>query len=101
MAKPFADRTGNGGHIHFHLADAKTGANVFEGDDDSAGLGLSKTALYFIGGVLEHAKALCAVTSPTVNCYKDFKQAQLYLDPVPDLLGHRHSLVMVIITAPK
>ena len=70
MAKPFGDRTGNGGHIHFHLADAKTGANVFEGNDDSAGLGLSKTALYFIGGVLEHAKALCAVTSPTVNCYK-------------------------------
>ena len=70
MAKPFADRTGNGGHIHFHLADAKTGVNVFEGNDDSAGLGLSKIALYFIGGILKHAKALCAVTSPTVNCYK-------------------------------
>ena len=68
MAKPFTDRTGNGGHIHFHLADAKTGVNVFEGSEDSAGLGLSKTALYFIGGILEHARALCAVTSPTVNC---------------------------------
>ncbi len=70
MPKPFADRTGNGGHVHFHLARASDGTNVFEGDADGRGLGLSKTALHFVGGVLEHARALCAVTSPTVNCYK-------------------------------
>ena len=70
MPKPFADRTGNGGHIHFHLAAAEDESNVFEGDADAYGLGLSETALHFIGGILEHARALCAVTSPTVNCYK-------------------------------
>ena len=70
MPKPFGDRTGNGGHIHFHMEDAATGTNVFKGDADDAGLGLSEMALHFIGGVLEHAAALCAVSSPTVNCYK-------------------------------
>lgn len=70
MPKPFGDRTGNGGHIHFHVARTDDAVNVFEGDADSKGLGLSEMALHFIGGVLEHARALCAVTSPTVNCYK-------------------------------
>lgn len=70
MPKPFADRTGSGLHIHFHVADAKSGRNLFTGDADRHGLGLSEFALHFLGGVLHHARALCAVTSPTVNCYK-------------------------------
>ena len=70
MAKPFADRTGSGGHIHFHVADAQTGENVFLDEDDPQGLGLSEFAYNFIGGIFEHAAALCCVTSPTVNCYK-------------------------------
>ena len=70
MPKPFSDRTGNGGHIHFHMEGAASGSNIFKGDADGHGLGLSETALHFIGGVLEHAPALCAVASPTVNCYK-------------------------------
>ena len=70
MAKPFSDKTGNGGHIHFHLADAKTGENLFLDHDDPRGLGLSTMAYNFIGGILEHAQALCAINSPTVNCYK-------------------------------
>ena len=70
MAKPFGDRTGSGGHVHYHVADAATGDNLFLDDDDPQGLGLSEMAYHFIGGVLEHAPALCAVTSPTVNCYK-------------------------------
>jgi len=70
MAKPFSDKTGNGGHIHFHLADAKTGENLFLDHDDPRGLGLSTMAYHFIGGILAHAKALCAINSPTVNCYK-------------------------------
>lgn len=70
MPKPFADRTGSGAHIHFHLADAKTGENVFLDESDEYGLGLSELAYHFIGGVLAHAPALCCVTSPTVNCYK-------------------------------
>jgi glutamine synthetase len=70
MAKPFATRTGSGAHMHYHLADVESGANLFEDEDDRQGLGLSKLAYQFIGGVLAHAPAICAVTSPTVNCYK-------------------------------
>jgi glutamine synthetase len=70
MAKPFADRTGSGAHMHYHLADAETGRNLFAAEADARGLGLSELAYHFLGGVLAHARALCAVTSPTVNCYK-------------------------------
>ena len=70
MAKPFSTRTGSGAHMHYHLADAATGRNLFLDAADPRGLGLSTLAYHFIGGVLEHAPALCAVTSPTVNCYK-------------------------------
>ncbi len=72
MAKPFADRTGSGAHLHYHLADAENGHNLFAApvEADRHGLGLSELAYHFLGGVLVHARALCAVTSPTVNCYK-------------------------------
>jgi glutamine synthetase len=56
--------------MHYHLADANGGGNLFAADKDARGLGLSELAYHFLGGVLSHARALCAVTSPTVNCYK-------------------------------
>ena len=70
MPKPFSDRTGSGLHVHFHLADAEQGGCVFDDDADPRGLGCSELGYHFVGGVLQHARALCAVTSPTVNCYK-------------------------------
>jgi glutamine synthetase len=70
MAKPFADKTGSGGHLHFHVENAETGDNLFLDNDDEQGLGLSEFAYHFIGGIFDHARALAAVTSPTVNCYK-------------------------------
>jgi glutamine synthetase len=70
MAKPFSNRTGSGAHMHYHLADSSSGENLFLDPADRRGLGLSNLAYHFLGGVLEHAPALCAVTSPTVNCYK-------------------------------
>ena len=73
MAKPFAEQTGSGLHVHFHLADAETGEGVFEDLSDERGLGCSELAYHFVGGILHHARALCAVTSPTVNCYKRLK----------------------------
>jgi glutamine synthetase len=76
MAKPFADRTGSGAHMHYHLADAETGRNLFAADSDPRRLGLSEMAYHFLGGVLAHARALCAVTSPTVNCYKRLQVGQ-------------------------
>ena len=73
MAKPFADRTGSGLHIHFHLADAESGKCLFDDESDSRGLGCSEFGYHFVGGILKHARALCAVASPTVNCYKRLK----------------------------
>ena len=70
MAKPFADQTGSGAHFHFHLADAETGENRFTDLDDPRRLGSSRLAYHFVGGLCKHARALCAITSPTVNCYK-------------------------------
>jgi glutamine synthetase len=70
MPKPFANLTGNG--CHFHVSLWKDGENVFACDpaDDPRGLGLSKLAYNFIGGLKAHAKAYIAVTAPTVNSYK-------------------------------
>jgi glutamine synthetase len=76
MAKPFSDRTGSGAHMHYHLADAEGGRNLFAADKDRRCLGLSELAYYFLGGVLAHARALCAITSPTVNCYKRLQVGQ-------------------------
>jgi len=68
MAKPIIGQNGSGMHIHENLADLE-GRNLFY-DPKSKHFNLSDMALSFIAGQLEHAKALCAVTSPTVNSYK-------------------------------
>jgi len=65
MAKPFTDRTGSGLHAHYHLASAETGKSLFEDPSDRRGLGCSETAYLFLGGIFRHARALCAVSSPT------------------------------------
>ena len=76
MAKPFINQTGSGMHAHFHLADAETGKNLFTDHGDRRKLGLSELAYHFLGGVIHHARALCAVTSPTANCYKRLQLGQ-------------------------
>lgn len=72
MPKPFANRTGNGAHFNMSLADRAGGGNAFAcaKADDPRGLGLTKTGYHFIGGILRHGRALCAVLAPTVNSYK-------------------------------
>ena len=70
MAKPRVDRTGSGAHFNMSLADNATGENVFVSHDDPRRCGLSKLGYQFIGGVLKHAAAICAVAAPTVNSYK-------------------------------
>ncbi len=82
MAKPFSDRTGSGAHMHYHLADSKTGRNLFITDQDPRGLGLSELGYSFVAGVLTHARALCAITSPTVNCYKRLQIGQGLYSPL-------------------
>lgn len=68
MPKPFSNRTGNG--AHFHMSLWKGDRNLFPDPGDRQGLGLSKTAYHFIGGLLKHAKAYIALSAPTVNSYK-------------------------------
>jgi glutamine synthetase len=70
MPKPFANLTGNGLHFHQSLWDATSGTELFVDPDDTRGLGLSKMAYHYIGGLIEHAAALAAITCPTVNSYK-------------------------------
>jgi glutamine synthetase len=70
MPKPFDDRTGSGAHYNMSLADIHTGKNLFEASDDPRGCNLSELGYHFIGGVLKHAAAICAVIAPTVNSYK-------------------------------
>ncbi len=69
MPKPASDRTGNGMHFHLSIAD-ENGKNLFGDDSDANGMGLSKLAYHFCAGLLHHAKALCAISAPTVNSYK-------------------------------
>jgi glutamate---methylamine ligase len=66
MPKPFMNLTGSGCHMHVSLW--KDGKNLFEDGND--GLGLSRDAYKFIGGVMDAASELCSITNPTVNSYK-------------------------------
>ncbi|TKD51698.1 type I glutamate--ammonia ligase [Sphingomonas baiyangensis] len=65
MPKPIKDDNGSGMHTHFSIWDGKT--PLFAGDGYA---GLSDMCLYFIGGVIKHARALNAFTNPTTNSYK-------------------------------
>lgn len=68
MPKPFANRPGNGMHMHMSLGDGKT--NLFMDKSDPNGMDLSKLAYQFMAGILKHAPALAALCAPTVNSYK-------------------------------
>jgi glutamine synthetase len=68
MPKPFYGQFGAGLHTHVSLIDDEKVQNLFY--DRNGSYGLSEIALNFIAGILTHAKALVAVTNPTVNSYK-------------------------------
>ncbi len=64
MPKPFLEEAGSGLHIHLYLED-KNGKNIF-----ATPQGISDELRYFIGGVLKHARAMCAILNPSTNSYK-------------------------------
>jgi len=68
MPKPIATLTGNGCHAHVSVWNKTGKINLME--DKKGELGLSKLAYHFIGGLLEHAESLAAITNPVVNSYK-------------------------------
>ncbi len=78
MPKPFQDDFRSGNHFNMSLYDLETGDNAFEPELDlnpfakKYGMACSKLAYHFTAGLLKHAPAITAVTSPTYNSYQGF-----------------------------
>lgn len=73
MPKPVSTLNGSGMHLHHSLW--SNGRNMF--DDPAGYMGLSRTALHYIGGILRHARSITAIANPLVNSYKRLLPSEL------------------------
>ena len=91
MPKPFSQEAGSG--MHAHIALYKKGKNMLADENDP--MGLSQTAQYFIGGILEHSRGIAALANPTLNSYKRLIphfEAPIYIAWAPH---NRSSLIRI------
>lgn len=72
MPKPLPNLTGNGCHAHISVWDPTGETNLFAGagEGPTGEVGLSADGKHFLGGLMQHAQGLSALTNPTVNSYK-------------------------------
>ncbi|HEX3015781.1 MAG TPA: glutamine synthetase family protein [Desulfobacteria bacterium] len=90
MSKPVTDSNGSGAHVHHSLFD-EAGNNLFY--DPAKPDGLSDLCRWFIGGQLQHAAALCALSNPTINSYKRLKPYSFA--PTTPSWGYDHRCAMI------
>jgi glutamine synthetase len=96
MPKPFAEFPGAGCHVHISVEDARSGGDRFADPADARGIGLSELAYQFLGGLLEHADALCAIGAPTVNSYKRLQPGTWAPSIKGYGVGNRSAMVRVV-----
>lgn len=94
MPKIGADWWGSGLHVHLNLLDRR-GTNVFSGGRGSKQLGLSDEAIWFIGGLLRHMRALCAIGAPSVNSYRRLLPGRWNADAVAYGPGNRGAAIRI------
>ena len=93
MPKPLFGVAGSGMRLHISLF--KNGENAFYDADDPEGL--SDTCRYFIAGVMKHARAITAITNPTVNSYKRLVPG--YEAPIYIAWSHRNRSPLIRVPA--
>ncbi|MFL5047628.1 MAG: glutamine synthetase family protein [Xanthobacteraceae bacterium] len=92
MCRPrFANAFSSGWHLHQSLLAANSRANAFASDDGTQVL--SRLGAFFLAGLLTHARAAAAFTTPTINGYKRYRPYQLAPDRA--IWGHDNRGVMV------
>ena len=96
LAKVSDQFTGSGMHLNSSLVDPRTGRNLFSDQNDDRKMGLSQLCYYFIGGILEHTRGLCAAVASNVNSYKRLiHPGHWAADGVFYALGHRGAAVRI------
>src|SRR5699024_10475172 len=96
MARPqSATGASTGWHLHQSLIDNRSGASVFVPDDDDAAP-LSPKGSSYLAGLLEHAAAATALTTPTVNGYKRFQPNSLAPDRIAWGIDNKGAMIRAV-----